>query len=300
MPYGIIYLVTNLVNGKYYVGQTTCPLKVRWTQHLSDAARRPKHLYLHRAISKYGVEHFTCVQIDEADSPEALNIKESEHIARLNSCVPSVGYNRTYGGDNGVIGEVRERIRQSLKGRKWTRTPEQRAAAIARLLAIPRPAHHSPERRAKISASLTGLVRSEESKAKQSASARGKKRAPFTPEHIENMRKASTGRVVSEETRERIRVAATGRKFTPEQIQLLRRIQQERAKTLSPEQREWMAVLGRSNKGKKMDPEAVARGAATRTGRHQTPEHYAAIAAGKRAARERRLQAQGQESLWGS
>lgn len=35
--HGYIYLVTNQVTGKEYIGQTTRTLEERWKQHVSDA-----------------------------------------------------------------------------------------------------------------------------------------------------------------------------------------------------------------------------------------------------------------------
>lgn len=49
MVYGVIYLITCLVTGKLYVGQTTQKLKYRINQH-----KRGKKQYIDRAIKKYG------------------------------------------------------------------------------------------------------------------------------------------------------------------------------------------------------------------------------------------------------
>ena len=70
----IVYKVTNRINGKVYVGQTTRPLIVRWRQHTAPSVT--KCLALHRAIMKYGRENFTVEQIDVASNRDELNKKE--------------------------------------------------------------------------------------------------------------------------------------------------------------------------------------------------------------------------------
>src|SRR5271157_4003002 len=97
MPYGIIYLVTNAVNGKQYVGQTVRPLTRRWQCHLLSASDGSMGA-LHGAIRKYGAEAFRVKQIDLAETLEELNKKEVYYIAQLKTLAPS-GYNLTLGGE---------------------------------------------------------------------------------------------------------------------------------------------------------------------------------------------------------
>lgn len=75
----IVYKISNDINGKLYIGITTCQLEVRWKGHLHDADRgieRP----LYRAMRKYGKEHFKIEQIDTANTPEELGEKERYYI----------------------------------------------------------------------------------------------------------------------------------------------------------------------------------------------------------------------------
>jgi group I intron endonuclease len=51
----IIYKITNKVNGKIYVGQTTRSLEERWYGHCSTANQ---HGILGKALIKYGKENF--------------------------------------------------------------------------------------------------------------------------------------------------------------------------------------------------------------------------------------------------
>lgn len=97
---GIIYLITNNINKKVYVGQTSRPLKVRWAQHLQDSETLDYALY--KAMRKYGKENFS-IEILEECSFEDLNDKEIYYIEKYNSYINnenSNGYNMTKGGQN--------------------------------------------------------------------------------------------------------------------------------------------------------------------------------------------------------
>lgn len=94
---GYIYLITNLINGKVYVGKTTGTLENRWKQHV-EAASRNIDTHLYRAIRKYGAENFKIESLYYGD--ENLNELERYYIKQYNSFQnPTVGYNETRGGD---------------------------------------------------------------------------------------------------------------------------------------------------------------------------------------------------------
>ena len=118
-----IYKITNLVNGKIYVGQSV------------DMERRfQKHLYandnflIHKAIRKYGRQNFS-FQILEECSQEQLNDKEILWIKTLNSMVPN-GYNMIDGGSNGAgLAKGYEVIQYSLDGEYMAEYPSARQAS---------------------------------------------------------------------------------------------------------------------------------------------------------------------------
>jgi len=55
--FGIIYKVTNLINNKIYIGQTTGSLEKRKIKHIS-CAKLNSNIYFHKALNKYGIGSF--------------------------------------------------------------------------------------------------------------------------------------------------------------------------------------------------------------------------------------------------
>lgn len=110
----IIYKVTNIINGKIYIGQTKQSLIRRWKQHVNNKDNAP----FHNAIRKYGAENFTVEQIDVACSSEELNLKEIRWISYYNSIFP-YGYNMTTGGQEGksLCNEARKKCGNSFRGK---------------------------------------------------------------------------------------------------------------------------------------------------------------------------------------
>jgi group I intron endonuclease len=95
----VIYLVTNKINGKQYVGQTIRPLSERWRDH----CRLDRDNYFHRAIHKYGKENFDIEVIDTAENEDELDRKEIDWIQKLNTMIPN-GYNLKSGGNVSMRG----------------------------------------------------------------------------------------------------------------------------------------------------------------------------------------------------
>ena len=88
-----IYLITNKLNNKCYVGQSV-DIARRWRQHREAASRGETPLY--KAIQKYGIENFEFSILEEC-LKEELDCKEIQYIERYNSYFE--GYNQTKGGD---------------------------------------------------------------------------------------------------------------------------------------------------------------------------------------------------------
>ena len=121
---GYIYIITNQLNNKKYVGQTSkVNPQLRYNQH-KYCASHPETgngniSYLHRAMAKYGIENFSFEIIEEVDN-SLLDEKECYWIKALNTLMPN-GYNMTEGGE-GTKGfsriqteEEKEIKRQAMK-----------------------------------------------------------------------------------------------------------------------------------------------------------------------------------------
>ena len=94
---GFIYVITNDVNGKQYVGKTTDTLKGRFRDHCKDCVlENYQNRPLYYAINKYGKDHFHIALLEECDL-ELLPQKEQEWITKLDTY--NNGYNATYGGE---------------------------------------------------------------------------------------------------------------------------------------------------------------------------------------------------------
>lgn len=89
--FGIVYLITNLLDGKKYVGQTTRTLEERFSEH-SEADS-----LLGRAIQRDGAENFSREVLAECETPEELDAQEKFYIKKLD-CKHPKGYNNTDGG----------------------------------------------------------------------------------------------------------------------------------------------------------------------------------------------------------
>lgn len=120
-----IYLITNKINGKYYVGKTK---HKNLNSYLSVKRWAVKHKKAHNmpivsAMIKYGIDNFTIDILNEPTSVEDLNNLEQLWIILLNSRDPNVGYNILPGGDLSRTGvpcreETKRKIGLANKGRK--------------------------------------------------------------------------------------------------------------------------------------------------------------------------------------
>jgi group I intron endonuclease len=153
-----IYLITNIVNNKKYVGQTIVSLEKRWKRHCWGCTVKSKRMIISIAIEKHGKESFKIQQIDTAQTLEEANEKEV-YWAKHHNCFSPFGYNLKAGGRKTAIvsKETRDRIKRGNLGKKA-----------------------SPETLKKLSESHKGIRLSKEAKEKLSRINKGKKPHPNT------------------------------------------------------------------------------------------------------------------------
>lgn len=105
-----IYCITNLINGKRYVGKTTSSLKERFREHCVDSQReRCEKRPLYDAMNKYGIENFIIEELEQVEDESLLSEKEIYWIKELQT-FGSNGYNATSGGDGKILYDYKEII----------------------------------------------------------------------------------------------------------------------------------------------------------------------------------------------
>lgn len=95
MEIGYIYKITNKINQKIYIGQTSKTLEQRWREHKYDC-KKGKTYPLYRAFRKYGINNFEMELIEKCKTEE-LNSRESYWINFYDTY--RNGYNATLGGE---------------------------------------------------------------------------------------------------------------------------------------------------------------------------------------------------------
>lgn len=176
MPYGHVYLVTNKINGKVYVGQTVQTMAKRWNGQVSGGAGS----ILKNAIKKYGKEEFCTETLVYADNQQQLDKDEDFYILLSGALNRKVGYNLKRGGANGRMSE------------------ESKAKLSRALLGLPKSESHKQKLRLiKLgNQNWLGKTHTAETKAKQRAARLGK--------HCPHK-----GHSQTEETRQKLRDART-------------------------------------------------------------------------------------------
>ena len=96
----LVYAITNQIDGKKYVGQTRRTLEARWKEHVHSARQPSRHKqcpYLYAAMNKYGFDNFSAAAIEQAETQEELDERETFWIAEFVTTNRDRGYNISFG-----------------------------------------------------------------------------------------------------------------------------------------------------------------------------------------------------------
>ena len=182
---GFIYVLTNKVNGKKYVGQTRLSVCKRISCH------KHSKFPIGRAIAKYGWDNFSVETLEYPN--DVLDKMEQRFILDYSSINPN-GYNLDSGGKNSIRSEVvKEHIRLSKRGEKHPLFGK----------------HQPDETRKKISKTLSGRKRPTSDCKKMSISHKG---VPLSALHRQHIGDAHRGTKHSAEWSRKIGDAQRGEK----------------------------------------------------------------------------------------
>lgn len=127
---GVIYKITNKINGKVYIGQTIQNPLVRFRRHKAG------NFAIGNAIRKYGESNFKLEVIRECRCPAELNVFERLYIKRENSMFPE-GYNLMEGGSTKLSDISIEKMKKTKRASNWKPSKEQvRKATKARAIPV--------------------------------------------------------------------------------------------------------------------------------------------------------------------
>jgi group I intron endonuclease len=100
---GKIYIITNTVNNKVYIGQTIQSIQKRFREHVCGAVTKNKKQPLYASIRKYGRDKFKIEILKDDIEAKDLNKFETEYIIKYDSV------------ENGFNLKYRERRIRSVK-----------------------------------------------------------------------------------------------------------------------------------------------------------------------------------------
>lgn len=104
-----IYLITNLINNKQYVGKTQKGYQNRFKSHC-NAFKNGVRTHIACAIHKYGAENFKIELLKQVED-DSWEYWENFYIKELHTHTSENGYNMSWGGDYNPMDdpEVRQR-----------------------------------------------------------------------------------------------------------------------------------------------------------------------------------------------
>lgn len=177
-----IYRITNLINGKTYIGQHRYK-KIPYDDYIGSG------VLLHKAYKKYGVENFKKEIIcKNVQYKETIDDMEKFYIKKERNNNPNGCYNIADGGEGGC-GPLSEKTKRKLSEAHKGRTSGAKGK------------HHSEETRRKLAAAHKGMKISEDHKRKLHEAWKGSHHSEETRKHLSEINK---GKHHSEETKNKL------------------------------------------------------------------------------------------------
>lgn len=163
----VIYTITNLINGKVYIGKTN-NFRKRKNGHLCLLTRGVHYnKYLQNSWNKYGSHNMKFDIIDtDATSYEDLSEREQYYIKLSKSWDQDFGYNMTLGGEGSLFTkQQKESLSERMKG--VPKSEEHKLRISAATKGKHKDRVYTDDRRRSISENLKKQVQSEETKKKR-------------------------------------------------------------------------------------------------------------------------------------
>ena len=134
-----VYLITNKINDKKYVGITRVSVESRLKNHFRYRTKEQCTTKFNYAVLKYGVDNFTVSILETHIPKEKADEKERYYISLYNSY--KNGYNSTVGG-SGTVGYVFTEEDRKKMSNSWNRdkiiTPERNNKISNALKGVPK------------------------------------------------------------------------------------------------------------------------------------------------------------------
>lgn len=122
--YGYIYITTNLLTGKKYIGQHKASN--------FDDKYIGSGIYLSRAIVKYGRANFICEMLESCNTKDELNEREIYWINKFNAVSSKNFYNISIGGTGGNLGYLANKKRsETIMGHAVSTDTKQKMSKSA-------------------------------------------------------------------------------------------------------------------------------------------------------------------------
>lgn len=202
-----VYLTTNLINGKQYIGDHTA-------DSINDNYLGSGKPYFLNALNQYGKKNFKREILEFFDTKEEAFYAQEKYINKYNTLAPN-GYNISPKGGHRVSGciaeETKEKISKANSGKKRSITARTKISLTRIKFQIAKGKNnpmygkhfnfeHTEETKEKMSKSHKGLP----------SPNKGKKITPFSDEHKKNISLSLKGKKLSKEHKENISKAKKG------------------------------------------------------------------------------------------